>query len=90
MALEVWAKLSSETGCRGYTARPHTGLGALLQRMAYTGWPRVLVFTRDVLTTANRDDVDIRSLPRTRKEAIELLESRHEKGGGYGRRGQGA
>eukprot|EP00913_Durusdinium_trenchii_P027714 g25987.t2 len=72
---------------RGYVLRPHTGLGSLLTHMAHMDCvdrgPRCLVFTRDVLglhDPLQREDAEIQAMPRSRQEAIALLESRRGKG----------
>ena len=68
----------------GYAARPHTGLGSVLQQLQAEPCKRYLLLTRDVLlasgdcptTHLRRDDLDVELLPRTRQETVELLRSR--------------
>ena len=68
----------------GYAARPHTGLASLIAKLGTEPRKRYLLLTRDVLLASGqcstvhleRDDVDVRPMPRTRQETLELLRSR--------------
>ncbi|CAL1168896.1 unnamed protein product [Cladocopium goreaui] len=82
-ALLSRAKALPPSLLQGYADRPHTGLGSVLAAVRQDPSTRFLVLTRDVLMASGlcpsdlqRQDVDIQAMPRTREEAIALLQSR--------------